>query len=156
MSTSPRYMPVTEVAKHVRQALRAAFPAVKFSVRSDSYSMGASIRISWTDGPSKASVDAIVDAFQGADFNGMEDIKEYRGTMIVAGEAVRSGADFIFCERQISDTFWSRIAAEIAPVLCVEAPSRADAGRMHPVIGGRLDFSQYVRRAAENRTNWLN
>lgn len=39
--TEPRpYVPVTEAAKQIRRALKAAFPGVKFSVRSNSFSGG--------------------------------------------------------------------------------------------------------------------
>ena len=37
--------PVAAKAKALRQALKAAFPTIKFSVKSDNYSMGSSIRI---------------------------------------------------------------------------------------------------------------
>jgi len=45
------YVSVAETAKLVRAALKAAFPGITFSVRSKSYSMGASISVRWTDGP---------------------------------------------------------------------------------------------------------
>lgn len=43
------YLTVAEVAKLVRRSLNEAFPGVKFSVRSKSYSGGASIRVKWTE-----------------------------------------------------------------------------------------------------------
>lgn len=66
---------VTKQAKMIRQALKEAFPEVKFSVRSERYSMGASIDISWTDGPLTRQVDEVVKIFAGATFDGMDDYK---------------------------------------------------------------------------------
>jgi hypothetical protein len=75
MTVSDYYMSVTDTAKLVRAALKKAFPGVKFSVRSSSYSMGASIDVSWEDGPRKADVDQIIKAYSGSDFDGMIDLK---------------------------------------------------------------------------------
>ena len=50
--TRPRYLTAAETAKLIRKALKASFPGVKFSVRSKSYSMGASVNVSYIDGPS--------------------------------------------------------------------------------------------------------
>ena len=46
------YVSTTDTAKLVRAALKKAFastyPGVKFSVRSDRYADGASVRVTWT------------------------------------------------------------------------------------------------------------
>lgn len=64
-----------ETAKLVRAALKRNFPGVKFSVRSDTYSMGASIDVRWTDGPCARVVDPIVKQFAGGGFDGSIDLK---------------------------------------------------------------------------------
>ena len=66
---------VVETAKLVRQALKRAFPGVVFSVRSKSYSGGASINVDWTDGPRTKEVNPIIKQYQGGDFDGMIDLK---------------------------------------------------------------------------------
>jgi hypothetical protein len=71
--TRPRYIDVAEAAKMLRPFLRKAFPGVKFSVRSDRYSMGASISIVWTDGPTEQQVTEIAHGFNGGRFEGMTD-----------------------------------------------------------------------------------
>ena len=53
------YVSVADTAKLVRSALKQAFPGVKFSVRSTSYSGGSSVRVGWTDGPQSAEVDKV-------------------------------------------------------------------------------------------------
>ncbi len=69
------YLSCAETAKLVRAALKQHFPDQKFSVRSSTYSMGASIRVGWTDGPQTADVDAVVKMFAGSGFDGMIDLK---------------------------------------------------------------------------------
>lgn len=63
-------------AKAIRAELKAAFPTVKFSVRSDSFAGGDAVRISWTDGPMTKEVDAIVGKYQYGHFDGMQDLYE--------------------------------------------------------------------------------
>ncbi len=60
----------------IKAELKAAFPHVKFSVKSDSYSGGDSVHISWTDGPTTAEVESISGKYQYGHFNGMEDLYE--------------------------------------------------------------------------------
>lgn len=64
-------------AKAIKAELKAAFPTVKFSVRSESFSMGDAVRIQWADGPITKQVTAITDKYQYGSFNGMEDIYEH-------------------------------------------------------------------------------
>lgn len=65
-------------AKNMRKELERAFPGVKFSCRSKSYSGGCSIHASWTDGPTEAQASPIVDKYQECDFDGMDDSTSYR------------------------------------------------------------------------------
>ncbi len=72
--TKTRYLTCAETAKLVRAELAKHFPGVKFSVRSQSYSGGASITVSWTDGPRASLVDPILNCFEGRSFDGMNDL----------------------------------------------------------------------------------
>jgi hypothetical protein len=65
-----------QAAKAIKQELKQAYPNIKFSVVSDNYSMGDSVRINWTDGPTEKQVSSITDKYQYGSFNGMEDIYE--------------------------------------------------------------------------------
>lgn len=71
----PVYISCADTAKMIRKDLKAAFPGVKFSVRSHSYAGGASIDIRWTDGPTSTQVDAITGRYQGSAFDGMVDLE---------------------------------------------------------------------------------
>src|SRR5690348_11341329 len=77
-TTDVAYLTCAETAKLVRPALRDRFPGVKFSVRSDTYSGGASIDVRWGGGPSQAAVDETCRPFRGADFDGSIDLMHYR------------------------------------------------------------------------------
>ena len=123
------YIGVADTAKLIRGAIAKAFPGQKFSVKSDSYSGGASIHVKYTGGPMASDVDAILDPYRGGDFDGSIDMKYSRyswlapdgsasaaysrgtvdnrgsdpgfiGDAHAAGSKyVRFGADFIFVER---------------------------------------------------------
>jgi hypothetical protein len=69
------YVDVARTAKLIRDLLAKKFPAAKFSVRSSSYSMGASVDVSWTDGPTEKQVRELTEPFGGAGFDGMIDLK---------------------------------------------------------------------------------
>lgn len=63
-------------AKAIREELKGAFPAVKFSVTSESFSMGNAVRIGWIDSPITKEVESITDKYQYGHLNGMEDMYE--------------------------------------------------------------------------------
>jgi hypothetical protein len=104
------YLTPAETAKYIRKALKASFPGVTFSVRSSSYSGGGSVDIYWRDGPTVREVDSVVGRYQGADFDGMIDLKTHRDPTVLAGEngelrEVSWGADFVFTNRAYSESF---------------------------------------------------
>lgn len=70
-----RCLTAAETAKLVRKALKAAFPGQKFSVTSDTYSMGAAVHVSWTDGPAERRVSPVVSKYSGSGFDGSIDMK---------------------------------------------------------------------------------
>lgn len=96
-----------ETAALVRKALKEAFPRFKFSVKSRTYSMGASISVAWIDGPNAAQVEAVIGRFEGSYFDGMQDYKGSRYHMM-DGKEVSFGADSIHTNRDYSDAAVSR------------------------------------------------
>lgn len=145
---SPKYLSCAETAKALRLALKAAFPGTKFSVRSKTYSGGASISFDWTDGPTRSDVEAISSGFAGGGFDGSIDmaysvtswmmpngaiVAGFSGTQTSGGSyapvinsaphpdavLVRFGANFVFASREYSD------AAMRAALLVIES-KRAD------------------------------
>ncbi len=67
-------------AKAARKELKISFPTIKFSVTSETYSMGDSVNIYWTDGPTRTQVDEITKKYQEGHFDGMIDCYEYSNT----------------------------------------------------------------------------
>lgn len=76
MQTAKEISSHASTAKAIRQELKNIFPAVKFSVTSESFSMGDAVRIRWTDGPTVEQVEKITGKYQYGTFNGMEDMYE--------------------------------------------------------------------------------
>jgi hypothetical protein len=85
-----RWVPVAETAKTIRAALKAKFPGVKFSVRSQSYSMGSSVHVRWSDGPTEKQVEKIACAHEKIDRDGY-------------GEILSGGNRFVQCNREIGE-----------------------------------------------------
>lgn len=83
-------------AKNIRIELKAAFPAVKFSVTTKSYSMGNNCRVSWIDGPTNEQVSKIVDKYSAGDFDGMDDLYTYRKNEFIEKHG---SAKYVFTSR---------------------------------------------------------
>jgi len=108
--TATDYVSTAATAKLIRQALKAAFPGVKFSVRTDSYAGGASIDVRWIDGPTTAQVDAVTGQYRGATFDPSIDLKTHVYHQ-VDGRRVSYGADYIMAQRRYSLAFAHLVAA---------------------------------------------
>jgi hypothetical protein len=145
------YLSVVETAKELRKRLKAAHPGTKFSVRSDSYAGGASIRVSWTDGPTRREVEATREPLVGSDFDGMQDLKTYRDPIGINGRYVRSGADHIFCDRELSAERTAELEQLAADYLGIESIDKA-ADYFIPGIPNRGGLQGYyvAREIAEH------
>ena len=103
--------PTTRVSLKDANALIRAdlkqFAGVKFSVRGDSYSGGASTRVNYVDGPPLDEVEPVAKAFAGASFDGMIDLKSYHSAASFDADgvpvSVHYAADFVFVDREFSD-----------------------------------------------------
>ncbi len=118
---TPRRIDTVEVAKILRRVLKRHFPGQRFYVRSERYSGGSSIDVSWVDGPRVAQVEPLLQLYRGADFDGMRDLKTYRDALVVDDdgtlECVRYGADFIFSKREASREARAEVLAWLAEEL---------------------------------------
>ena len=106
----------------IKEELKKTFPSVKFSVRSESFSMGNSVNVSWTDGPTKKEVDNIIDKYQYGHFNGMDDIYESTN--------VRSDipqAKYVSSDRTISDPILSSVKTQLSLLWNFENASYNDS-----------------------------
>jgi hypothetical protein len=115
MANERQYLTVAETAKLVRAALYREFPNIpkkNWSVRSSSYSMGASITVEWIDGPATRTVDEVIQAFQRVSHMDNTDLVHYRqGTVHPeTGQPVSFGADYVSSRRRYTKDFMARIA----------------------------------------------
>lgn len=64
-------------AKAIRAELKKLFPETKFSVTSQTYSGGDSVRVSWTDGVQQEVITELTRKYQYGSFDGMTDCYNY-------------------------------------------------------------------------------
>jgi hypothetical protein len=138
------YLSAAETAKLIRAQLKKTFPGTKFSVRSSTYSMGASVDVTWTDGPADTMVEPICRQFNGSNFDGMIDMKHSHsswlmpdGSAVVASDPgttgsagmhspernwmphpdcklVHFGADYVHTHRRTSRALIERVIGRLA------------------------------------------
>lgn len=104
-----------ETAATLRKLLKAAFPAVRFSVTSE---RGCTVNVNWTDGPTVARVEAITAGFQAGHFDGMTDSYEYdrNAFLLVDGEPYRPGVRFLFENRHCSPALVAKAARAVLAI----------------------------------------
>lgn len=108
-------------AKNLKKELSLAFPSVRFSVRSDSFSMGNSVDVKWTDGPTTKQVDAIADKYQYGHFNGMEDIYEYDHSAESDAVSIVFGqSKYVHTSREFTDGLREKLGRALCELQQVE------------------------------------
>lgn len=103
-----------DCAKMIRGALKSGFPGTKFSVRGSSYSMGHSIDVSWTDGPTGAQVKPILDRFESKGFDGMTDCSFSCGDRLLNGVQVFIDGGYVRGSRSVSPQLHAKVADRLA------------------------------------------
>lgn len=98
-------------AKNMRIELKRAFPTVKFSVRGDSFSMGDSIDVRWTDGPTSKQVEAIIDKYSAGSFDGMTDYYNYSSS---TWTDAFGDAKYVHAKRDYSDLLVAKAIQAVA------------------------------------------
>lgn len=83
-------MQTKDYAKQIREELKKAFPGIKFSVRSNVYSMGSSINVRWVDGPVESAVREVIQKF------------EQVSRCEFSGEILSGGNMYVFADRSYS------------------------------------------------------
>lgn len=90
-------------AQKIRKALKKAFPGVKFSVRTSTYSMGSSVYVSYEDGPIVSAVEEIAKAYESTSFHGMDDSTEHHGYVDPDDGQLYHGAGYVSVSRTVSE-----------------------------------------------------
>jgi hypothetical protein len=144
-----------DCAKLVRKALKARWPGHRFSVRTSRYSMGSSISVRYEDGPPVADVNRIVSAFQGASFDGTQDLKTYH-TSTLEGRQVSFGADFVSASRDQSAKTREAIKAIFEAELGLSADGDARIAfdfRDGVFVAGASEYTSSVLRQMFHQTD---
>jgi hypothetical protein len=140
--------------KNIRKQLTAAFPGVKFAVRSSRFSGGDSINVRWTDGPTSAQVKSIVDRYRAGDFDGMTDSYEYRHD---PWTDLFGDAKYVSTRREWSDTVIAatldRVARELGGLNRVPTIQDYRMGKLWTIKqSGGCDFDREVNVALSDYT----
>ena len=115
--TTKEYISTKEQAAWIRQALRAAFPGERFSVRK---SPGSAVDVRWADGPTVAQVQEVTRRFEIEGFDGMTDMR-YDVPLTIDGREVFGGG-LILEHREVSDAWRAEILRELSEVAGQEIP----------------------------------
>lgn len=131
-------------AANVRADLKKAFAGVKFSVRKSDY---GTVRVSWTDGPTVAQVEAIANKYEAGKFNGMEDIYEHSETPF---NTVFGGCKFLCCSRETSPELVARAIEEVRTYYGIESAHSVEDFKQ-----GRL-YSVHIPNASHSLQSLIN
>lgn len=122
---NPIMSTAANAASAIRAELKKKFPNIKFSVRSENYSGGNSVRVGWVDGPSQDEVKSLVSKYQQGHFNGMEDIYEYSNSREDIPQV-----KYVFANRDMSDEARAAIEASAEEIFGERDPSNNEVYRI--------------------------
>lgn len=86
-------------ARQLKKELTRVFPGVKFSVKSEYFSGGNAVNVSWEDGPTKRLVEFYTEKYKNSRFDGMTDSTI---AVKIAPELGCEGANYIGVARSLS------------------------------------------------------
>jgi hypothetical protein len=139
-----------DASKNLKILLSRLWPATKFSVVSDTFSMGDSINVRWTDGPTVDQVEGYANQFQSGYVNTMEDMTEH----VSKGMHVFGDAKYVSCNRSISDalsdTVFPAVQAAIAAI-DIEGGAGKIAGTKAGIYCVKCDREYYVETEGDTR-----
>jgi hypothetical protein len=162
-SEEVKFLTCAETAKLVRAELKKQLPDFKFSVKSSNYAGGASVGVTWENGLPQSAVEKAVEKFSGAGFDGMVDLKFYKYHWLLADGsvqvghseyenietekpkgaiAVQFGADYIICNRHLTEDLQKRIAEDISKIGELKFNGSMDQGFEYPYLYADEDKPQ--------------
>lgn len=132
------------VASNIRRHLAHVFPSFKFSVTSEGGG-GSSVRVRWSNGPTVAEVERVVNLYELGRFDGMDDSYKSSGAL---WPEVFGGVRYVFPDREASERDMERLVLSYCAACGIEPEPFAqwwDIPAQDPV--GRNDTAaQEVRR----------
>lgn len=139
--------PHARAAANIREELRRAYPGIKFSVKSESYSGGNSVDVYWVMGPTTKEVDAIIQKYKDGHFDGMQDMHVYDDSVEHAAvEVVLGSVKYVFGHREYTFDAESTVAAHICDHRGIPCPEKNKWWECQPP-GCGFNLSQLVQAA---------
>jgi hypothetical protein len=133
-------------AAAIRLELKEKYPNTKFSVTSETFSMGNSVSVNWTDGPEYEEIEAIVEGYQYGHFNGMEDIYEYKKDR----DDNKPSAKYTHTNKHFSEAAIQALKEKTEelniPHYCIN-----DRGEFKPQLAERMIREELLRREEEEQ-----
>jgi hypothetical protein len=112
LKANPKKSSAANASAAIKAELKKIFPDIKFSVTSDTFSMGNSVHISWTDGPTSKQVEEITDKYQYGHFDGMTDMYEYTNSREDIPQA-----KYVSAHRKISEELTAILLPQLTELL---------------------------------------
>jgi len=117
--------PHARAAANIREDLHRAYPGIKFSVKSQSYSGGDSVDVYWVMGPTEKEVDAIISKYKDGYFDGMQDMHIHDNSVEHAAvDAVLGSVKHVFGHREYTFDAESTVAAYICDQRGITCPEK--------------------------------
>lgn len=107
IETSKELYGVKLAAKNIRIELKAAFPAIKFAVKSHRFAGGNSIDVEWENGPSVNEVQVITNKYKMGEFECMDDSYSYN---ITDFNTKYGSTKYMFTRRNHTADFLAKVA----------------------------------------------
>jgi hypothetical protein len=100
LRTGKHYCDRICATKNIKKELTLKYPGIKFSIKSETYSGGNSIDVTWYDGPTQKEVDSIIHKYNDheTDYTG-----DYRDPTNDVFNELYGGAKYVFSNRHMSD-----------------------------------------------------
>jgi hypothetical protein len=148
---------VNLASSNIRILLGRLWPAVRFSVRLEKFSMGDSITVAWTDGPTEEQVKGWCNRFESGHFDGMDDMYNYEDRAWHTFGQTK----YMHCRRDVSEGFnpenempESDVHAESFNNLVAETTQMSGVEIRRNMAKNGLEIV-FSAKPAEDVLNWL-
>jgi len=144
----------------LKKYLKAKY-GIETSIKSEIYSGGSSLNVSYTGGVSEKTIKAELNRLQYGNFNGMEDIYEYKNdaeTGIVIDGYQLEDFKYIFVNQEISKDFVTKCAFLLSEFYSLKEEDKFNGNineRISVQFMGAWDWSNLVYRSMANNTNFV-
>jgi len=140
-------------AANIRKLLKQKFPGQKFSVTSESFSMGNAVRVNWEDGPTSKEVEKITSPFVSSGSDGMQDLSYH----VSSPWHIFGDSKYITTSRDLSQENRETVAAEVieAHGLDREPAALAEEARMGTLWGDDEWIRRKMHEAREARSFYV-